>query len=379
MIVLDGSVVIKLGSGTPDELGEKFASRRDLVVAIDRQDMIVDGSLADFELESNLFFGVACDQAIEHLQSAVGERAERGLVGSSEISPDLVVDRHVDQRDDALFAWGEVARANTFVQPEGCASSGDVRWADGDDVVIDPALAVDFVVGVRAIPGVLAPDLITGENHCLSRKLGQVWIFGGALDGDGLGVLSPASFSLVGNPTGAVDANEVGFGVAGRTKVFDLGVDDDLRSDELAQSCEQIVSPSVNTGTQIAALACDLVALVDIFCGQVGEHQDSPSEPWDGSLVSSVPEIYSESQGDFRILQANERLSVGLNESIIDLNAHEQTRLNQGPTYSFVFKQSLYKHGKSGTHERLTMPIQCMLPCTQGVIGPLGDGFMEAA
>lgn len=323
MIGRTGSVFVELWTGAPDELGEEFATRRDFIVAIDREDMIVDSSFADFELEGDLFFGIACDQAIENLQSAVGERTERWLIGGGKIGPDLVVDGHMDKRDDALFAWGEVARAYAFVQPEGCASSRNIGWADGDDVVIDATLAMDFVVGVRTIPSVFSPDLISGEDHCLAGEFGEVRIFGCAFDGDRLGVFSPAGFCLVGDPSCTVNAQEVGFGVAGHAEVFDLGVDDDLCADELAEGGEEIVSPSVNAGTKIAALACDLVALVNIFCGQIGEHWESPSEPWDGSLMVSVPEICSESQDDLWVLWGEVWLSVEPWGPFVDVRAGE--------------------------------------------------------
>ena len=323
MIVLDGLVFVELGAGASDELGEEFASRRDFVVAIDREDMIVDGGFADFELEGDLFFGIACDQAIEDLQAAVGERRECGFISSSQVCPDLVVDGHMNKRDNALFAWGKVSRANAFVQPEGGASAGDIGWADGDDVVIDAALAMDFVVGVRAIPGVFSPDLVAGEDHCLSRKLGEVGIFGRSFDGDGLGIFSPAGFGLVGDPSCAVDAEEVGFGVAGHAEIFDLGVDDDLCAYELTQRSEEIMPPRINAGTQIAALACDLVALVDIFGGQISEHWESPSEPWDGSLMVSVPEICTESQDDLWVLWGDVWLSVELWGQLVDVRAGE--------------------------------------------------------
>ncbi len=326
MIVLDELVFVELGTGTPDELGEEFPSRRDFIVAIDRKNMIVDCSFADFELECDLFFGIACDQAVEDLQASAGERRECGFISSSQVCPDLVVDGHMDKRDNALFAWGEVARANAFVQPEGCASAGDIGWADRDDVVVDAALAMDFVVGVRAIPGVFSPDLVAGEDHCLSRELGEVGIFGCAFDGDGLGIFSPAGFGLVGDPSCAVDTEKVWFGVAGHAEVFDLGVDDDLRADKLAEGGEKIVSPCVNARTEIAALACDLVALVDISCGQIGEHWESPSEPWDDSLMVSVPETDSESHDDLwvlLVLWGDKWLSVELWGQFVDMRAGE--------------------------------------------------------
>ncbi len=310
----------ELWSGTADELGEEFASRGDLVVAIDREDMIVDGGFADIEMECDLFFGIACDQTIENLQPAAGERTERWFVGGGEISPDLVVDGHMDERDNALFAWGEISRANTLVQPECCAPTGDVGWADRDDVVVDAALSMDFVVGVRAVPCVLAPDLVAGENHCLAGEFRKIWIFGGSFDWDGLCVFSPSGFGLIGDPSCAVDAEEVGFGIAGHAEVFDFRVDDDLCPYELAQGCEEIVSPSVHTCTEIAALTCNLVALVDIFCGQFGEHWESPSEPWVGSLVLSVTEICPESQD---VLWANEWLAIELGGRFVGVRAGE--------------------------------------------------------
>jgi len=266
---LVGSVA---GSGTPDELGEQLAAGRDLEVPIDRENLIVDGGTSDIEMESDLFFRIAHQEAPKDFASSLGERAEQWFVCGGEVVPDFTIDDHVQQRDDGVLAGCEISRADAFMEPEGGASIRDRCWAHGDDVVVNAAHSVNLVERVRAVPGLSSPDLIPGEHEGLAGELGEVRVFGSAFDGDGLGVVSPAMLGFVRDPAVAVGAQIPGFLLVAGSEVFDFRADDDLRLHDGAQLAEQQISPRVNIGTKIAAAGCDLVTLVDISGGEFGKH-----------------------------------------------------------------------------------------------------------
>jgi len=379
-------VVVESGSGSAYELSEEFASRRDFEMSVDREHMVMDGGFADLKFERDLFFGIARDQMIKNLESSECQRRERWFVGSGKIGTDFVVDRQMDQRDDGLLAGREISRADSFVQPERCASTGNVGWADGDDVVVDAALAVNIVVGVRTVPGFFAPDLVAREDQCFSRKLGKVRIFGGALNRDGLGVFSPAGFGFFGYPTSTVDAKELGFAIIGRAEVFDLGVDDDLSANEFAQRCEEFVTPGIYMSAQLAALPCELVAIMNISCGQVSEHLISPNVENAGLNSLNIPENWDFSQHNnlffvesrlrmLTLVPANARINMELRIAMTAITASRTMMLKafiHRPHCSRVCRGSLHKDGKSMTGSSTRSPIECSVVGAEHVIGPYG-------
>lgn len=260
------------GTCPADEVREQFATGRDAEVAVDCEHMVVDGGFSDIEVVCDLFFRIAHEQSFENFLPSLGEFCEFGFIGCGEIRTDLTVDDHVEHRDECAFALGEITRADAFVEPEGGASIRDCCWANRDDVVVDAALSVDLVEGVGSVPGLASPDLVSREDESLTGELvevGELWC---SFDGDGLSIFAPAFFCFDGDPAISMSAEISGFLLVAFPEVLNLGVDDDLRIDEGTQFGEQLGSPRVDIGAEIAASPGDLVALVDISRGEFGEH-----------------------------------------------------------------------------------------------------------
>ena len=189
-----------------------------------------------------------------------------------------------NERNDGLFTGGEISGANAFMKPERGASSGDIRWANGDHIVIDSTLPMDFVVCVGAIPGFFAPKSDSARAPSFARRTWRENGYSGVCStGMDCAYSLQACLGVIRNPAITMNTDGLGFRLIGRAEVFKLGVDDDLCTDNRSELGEKMLTPAVNMSPQVSTLRDDFVALIYIICGQFCKHLFS--------LVSNLVEL----------------------------------------------------------------------------------------